>query len=97
MKIRKLPRPLRILVSFAVSGTAPAGPLEEGFRHPPDSAKPHTWWHWMNGNITREGKPSPNGRLTFTTWHHWTKDSKLIESGLIGPVSLRTAEWVPTR
>jgi hypothetical protein len=29
--------------------------LEQGFRRPPDSAKPHTWWHWMNGNITKEG------------------------------------------
>ena len=28
-------------------------------------------------------------RLTFTTWHHWTKDSPLMESGLIGPVRLR--------
>lgn len=29
--------------------------LREGFAAPPDSAKPHTWWHWMNGNITAEG------------------------------------------
>jgi len=29
--------------------------LDAGFRNPPDSAKPHTWWHWMDGNITREG------------------------------------------
>ncbi|MFA4028447.1 MAG: hypothetical protein GDYSWBUE_000327 [Candidatus Fervidibacterota bacterium] len=25
------------------------------FLNPPHEAKPHTWWHWMNGNITREG------------------------------------------
>ena len=31
--------------------------LEEGFRNPPDSAKPHTWYHLMNGNVTKE--PSP--------------------------------------
>ena len=29
--------------------------LEKGFLNPPDSAKPQTWWHWMNGNITKEG------------------------------------------
>jgi alpha-L-rhamnosidase len=29
--------------------------LEEGFRNPPDSAKPRTWWHWTNGNVTEEG------------------------------------------
>ncbi len=34
---------------------APADALEQGFRTPPDSAKPRVWWHWMNGNITKEG------------------------------------------
>jgi len=29
--------------------------LERGFVSPPDSARPHTWWHWMNGNVTKEG------------------------------------------
>jgi len=32
-----------------------AGNLEQGFKNPPDSAKPRVWWHWMNGNITKEG------------------------------------------
>ena len=45
------------------------------------------WPQWM-----LDGKPSPTGRLTFTTWHHWTKDSRLLESGLLGPVVLRTVE-----
>jgi len=29
--------------------------LEAGFMTPPESAKPRVWWHWMNGNITKEG------------------------------------------
>jgi len=29
--------------------------LEAGFRNPPASAKPHTWWHWINGNISKKG------------------------------------------
>src|SRR5438309_4778374 len=29
--------------------------LEDGFRNPPDSAKPRVWWHWLNGNVTKEG------------------------------------------
>ena len=41
------------------------------------------WPQWV-----LDGKPSPTGRFTFTTWHHWTKDSPLLESGLIGPVTL---------
>jgi len=38
-----------------------------------------------------QGKPKPvNGRITFATWKHYTKDSPLLESGLIGPVRLMT-------
>jgi hypothetical protein len=38
------------------SAIAPgAQPLEQGFRHPPDSARPWVYWFWLNGNITREG------------------------------------------
>jgi len=48
------------------------------------------WPQWF-----LDGKPSPTGRLTFTTWHHWTKNSPLLESGLLGPVTLRTAEIIP--
>ena len=29
--------------------------LRVGFANPPASAHPQTWWHWMNGNVTREG------------------------------------------
>ncbi len=25
------------------------------FQKPPDAAKPRVWWHWMNGNITKDG------------------------------------------
>ncbi len=29
--------------------------IARGFQNPPDSAKPRVWWHWMSGNITKEG------------------------------------------
>jgi hypothetical protein len=29
--------------------------LQKGFEDPPSSAHPRVWWHWMNGNITKEG------------------------------------------
>lgn len=45
-------------LSFALA-QQPAGgaavTLEDGFAQPPDSAKPRVWWHWMNGNVTKEG------------------------------------------
>src|SRR5512141_3178293 len=36
-------------------GQTPADPLKQGFDNPPGSARPRVWWHWMNGNITKEG------------------------------------------
>src|SRR5262249_4669196 len=42
------------------------------------------WPDWL---VKNEPRPSSQ-RLTFTTWHHWKKDSKLVDSGLIGPVVL---------
>jgi len=35
--------------------TQNANSLEIDFITPPQSAKPHTWWHWMNGNVTKDG------------------------------------------
>ncbi|MGC8742259.1 MAG: glycosyl hydrolase [Verrucomicrobiia bacterium] len=35
-----------------------------------------------------QGKPSPTGRFTFTTWELWKKDSKPVKSGLLGPVKI---------
>ena len=45
--------------SLAVAGE-PVKPgeqrsLEEQFRNPPAEARPRVWWHWMNGNVSREG------------------------------------------
>jgi hypothetical protein len=54
-----------------------------------DGDKLKAWPQWL-----LDGKPSPTGRLTFTTWHHLKKDSPLLTSGLLGPVTLRTAEII---
>jgi len=45
-------RPLR-----AAENSIPAAgdPLENGFRQPPDAARPWVYWFWLNGNITRAG------------------------------------------
>jgi len=40
----------------------------------------------------KEGKPSPTGRIAFTTWHHWKKDDALLPSGLLGPVHIVVAQ-----
>ena len=47
-----------VLLIFAAAGAiAQSGtdPLKSGFDNPPEGARPRVWWHWMNGNITKEG------------------------------------------
>ena len=40
---------------FAFGAAFAADPLLDGFRLPPHAAKPHTWWHWINGNVSKAG------------------------------------------
>lgn len=40
------------------AATAPAASVDDldaQFRDPPQSARPRVWWHWMNGNVTKDG------------------------------------------
>jgi hypothetical protein len=37
------------------TGQSQLDPLQRGFENPPESARPLVWWHWMNGNISKEG------------------------------------------
>ena len=46
---------LLLLGAVAAVAQTPADPLKSGFENPPNSARPRVWWHWMNGNITKEG------------------------------------------
>ena len=44
---------LSLLLATSVSYAQ--NPLLKSFQTPPNAAKPRVWWHWMNGNITKEG------------------------------------------
>ena len=47
---------LAMLSFIAVSGaTASDGLNPADFNSPPQSVKIHTWWHWLDGAITKEG------------------------------------------
>ncbi len=46
---------LSLALFAGLTAGANADELENGFVRPPDSARPHTWWHWMNGNVSKEG------------------------------------------
>lgn len=49
--------PVLLLVFFSYSTNAQESRdlLLKGFITPPESSKPRVWWHWMNGNITKDG------------------------------------------
>lgn len=45
---------LSAVISFEQSNNSKDS-LYKNFVTPPNSAKPRVWWHWMNGNITKDG------------------------------------------
>lgn len=44
-----------LLAWTPLAGLAAPDSLAAAFKNPPDSAKPHTWWHWLNGNSSKAG------------------------------------------
>lgn len=45
-----------LLAAFACVPVSFGGDrLADGFRDPQQCYGPETWWHWMNGNVSREG------------------------------------------
>ena len=48
-------RAVLLLASVAALNPVLADDLQDGFREPPQEARPRVWWHWMNGNITQDG------------------------------------------
>ncbi len=81
------------LGSWIVAGCGPRhADLAARFQNPPDRARPHTWWHWMNGNVTREGitadleamkKIGLGGAQLFNVSEHIPP----------GPVAIMSPEW----
>ncbi len=47
----------RFLTPLLLLGLTPLayGQNAQEFQTPPHAAKPRVWWHWMNGNISKEG------------------------------------------
>ena len=41
--------------AFAQAAEPKPDTLERGFKNPPASSRPRVWWHWMNGNVTKDG------------------------------------------
>ncbi len=69
-----------------------AATLAGGFLNPPDWARPYTFWHWMNGHVSREGitrdleAMKTAGLSGFLLWN-------AAEGTPPGPVKYMSPEW----
>jgi len=83
---------LAIALILAPAAAAADDALAAGFSHPPEAAKPRTWWHWVSGNISKEGITADleamkaiglAGAQLFT----------VDQSDVKGPVAFMSPEW----
>ena len=82
---------LLVLVSFSTSQAQIS--LEQGFKNPPPSAKARTWWHWMNGNVSKEGITADLEAMKRVG----IQEAQLFNVKLSlpeGPVDYLSAEWL---
>jgi len=89
---------LGIILAGAIAAEASPPPapapekLESGFESPADAFKPHIWWHWMNGHVTKEGitrdleDMKRIGYGGFTIWNTHEGIPK-------GPVEFASEDW----
>jgi hypothetical protein len=63
----------------------------EGIERKPDGML-KAWPSWIV-----ENKPNPTGRFTFESWRSWKKNDTLLESGLLGPVTISAVQIVELR
>ena len=88
-------RPILAVLFFslcAVGRTAAGDSLVEGFRTPPPEARPHIWWHWMNGNVSKAGITADLEAMKSVG----LGGVQMFDAGLAipeGPVAFNTPAW----
>ena len=87
------------LLLGGLSSAAALAALDAGFVNPPASAKPQVWWHWMAGNVTREGITADLEAMAEAV----LGGAILFDAGLgarwgvpEGPLEFNTPEWYAT-
>ena len=66
--------------------------LNERFQHPPASARPQTWWHWVSGNVSKEGITADleaMKKIGLAGVQIFTVDQSAVK----GPVKFMSPEW----
>jgi len=83
------------IVALCALSPAPAydAPISEAlFKNPPEWAKPHTWWHWMGGNVTKEGITADLEAMKFAG----IGGGHIFDAGQgipDGPIKYNSPEW----
>lgn len=67
--------------------------LAKNFQTPPNSAKPQTWWHWMNGHISKEAITSELEAMKDAGLGGFTLFNANTATPLEGPVEYMSDEW----
>ena len=83
----------QLLPFTPASGSRPESGLRAGFLDPPAEARPHAFWHWISGHITKEGI-----RADLEDMHRaGIAGVELFDVGTYpwrGPVDYGTEEWL---
>ena len=87
-----------VLALLSCGGQKGESELEAGFLNPPHESRPMVVWHWMNGNISKDGIKKdlqwmhdtllPYMSSAKTSWEFYSPDDPLPTSGLLGPVRI---------
>ena len=81
-----------LVLTCAVCAPLSAELSPDAFRNPPPVARPHTWWHWMNGNVTKEGITADLEAMASAG----IGGAQVFDAGLAlpkGPVAFATDAW----
>ena len=85
-------RSLVLSLGLLPLAAAASDPLSEAFRNPPPEARPHTWWHWMNSNVSKAGITADLEAMARVG----LGGVQLFDAGLLvpkGKVAFDTPEW----
>ena len=84
-----------VLGTWAGVARSQGDALLQGFQNPPDSAKPRVWWHWMSGNVTKDGIKADlewmkrSGIAGFQNFDAGLNTPQIVEKRLV----FMTPEW----
>ncbi len=67
--------------------------VEETFRGVPAAARPHTWWHWINGHVTPEGITADLEAMKNVGLGGATLFSVGLINTIPGPVEFMSPAW----